>query len=216
MLRSIFVFLICLHLGTAAWWVFHRDSNIVKRPSNEKGVAGLRLLSEVERDDLRGPQELNAAPQDIQDTPLCLSIGAFDTPSDLRKAMNVLTPLAGRIQFREIQADALEGYRVFLPAAASREEALQFARKLAALGIRDYYVVTAGAQENTVSLGIFKDLPAAENRKAAVTLLGFNPMLEARSDKVSQWWVDVAVAEDFQINSVFPDTKLSVNRVNCQ
>jgi SPOR domain len=216
MLRSIFVFLICLHLGTAAWWAWHRDAKPLALAPNEKGVARLNLLSEVEQGDLRGAQELNEAPQDIQDTPLCLSIGAFDTPSDLRKAMNVLTPMAGRIQFREIQTDALEGYRVFLPAAASREEALQFARKLAGLGIRDYYVVTAGPQENTVSLGIFKALSDAENRKAVITQLGFNPMLETRSDKVSQWWIDVAVPEDFQINTVFPDTKLSVNRVSCQ
>jgi SPOR domain len=216
MLRSIFVILICLHLGTAAWWIGHRDAARPSLSAVEKDTAGLRLLSELERDDLRGAQELNAAPQDISETPQCLSVGAFDTPADLRKAMNVLTPLAGRIQYREIQTDALEGYRVFLPAAASREEALQFARKLASLGIRDYYVVTAGDQENTVSLGIFKDLENAQSRKAVVARLGFNPMLAARSDKVSQWWIDVAVAEDFQINSVFPDTKLSVNRVSCQ
>jgi hypothetical protein len=216
MLRSIFVFLICLHLGTAAWWVWHRDPKPLQLSAGDKNTASLSLLSEVERNDLLDAQELNAEPQDISETPLCLSIGAFDTPSDLRKAMNVLTPLAGRIQFREIQTDALEGYRVYLPAAASREEALQFARKLSSLGIRDYYVVTAGQQENTVSLGIFKDLVNAEARKAAISLLGFNPMLESRSDQVSQWWIDVAVAEDFQINSVFPDTKLSVNRVSCQ
>jgi hypothetical protein len=216
MLRSIFVILICLHLGTAAWWIGHRDISRPSLSAVEKDTASLRLLSELERDDLRGSQELNAAPQDISETPQCLSVGAFDTPADLRKAMNVLTPLAGRIQYREIQIDALEGYRVFLPAAASREEALQYARKLAALGIRDYYVVTAGDDENTVSLGIFKDLENAQSRKAAVVKLGFNPMLAARSDKVSQWWIDVAVAEDFQINSVFPDTELSVNRVSCQ
>ena len=144
MLRSIFVFLICLHLGTASWWLFHREPDASTLPPREKNTLSLNLLSEVERSGQNSVEELNEAPQNLSATPLCLSIGAFDTPADLRAAMNLLTPIAGRIQFREMQAAALQGYRVFLPAAKSREEALQFARQLAAKGLRDYYVVTAG------------------------------------------------------------------------
>ena len=216
MLRSIFVFLICLHLGTASWWLFHREPDIVTLPSREENTYSLNLLSEVERSGQSGVEELNAAPQNLSATPLCLSIGAFETPADLRAAMNLLTPIAGRIQFREMQAAALQGYRVFLPAAKSREEALQFARQLAANGLRDYYVVTAGPQENTVSLGIFRDLKNAEARKESVVKLGFNPVLESRTEQASQWWIDVAVPEDFQLESVLPMAKLSANKVTCQ
>lgn len=215
MLRSIFVFLICLHLGTASWWLLHRDADATVLPSQEKNTLSLSLLSEVERVQKNGSEELNAAPQDLSTTPLCLSIGAFDTPADLRAAMNVLTPVAGRIQFREMQAAALQGYRVFLPAAQNREEALQFARQLAANGLRDYYVVTAGAQENTVSLGIFRDLKNAEARRDSVIKLGFNPVLESRTEQASQWWIDVAVPEDFKLETVLPNVKLSVNKVAC-
>lgn len=216
MLRSIFVFLICLHLGTASWWLLHREPKAATLPSREKNTLTLSLLSEVERTRQTGAEELNAAPQDLSATPLCLSIGAFDTPADLRAAMNLLTPIAGRIQFREMQAAALQGYRVFLPAAKSREEALQFARQLAANGLRDYYVVTAGPQENTVSLGIFRDLQNAEARKESVAKLGFNPVLESRTEQASQWWIDVAVPEDFKLESVLPIGKLSANKVACQ
>ncbi len=216
MLRSIFVFLICLHLGTASWWLLHREPKATALPSREKDTLTLSLLSEVERTRQTGAEELNEAPQDLSATPLCLSIGAFDTPADLRAAMNLLTPIAGRIQFREMQAAALQGYRVFLPAAKSREEALQFARQLAANGLRDYYVVTAGPQENTVSLGIFRDLQNAEARKESVVKLGFNPVLESRTEQASQWWIDVAVPEDFKLDSVLPIGKLSANKVTCQ
>ncbi len=216
MLRSIFVFLVCLHVGTASWWLFHRESRPLALPAQEKNTPYLSLLSEVERSQQGSAEELNAAPQSLSATPLCLSIGAFDTPADLRAAMNLLTPIAGRIQFREMQAAALQGYRVYLPAAQNREEALQFARQLAANGLRDYYVVTAGAQENTVSLGIFRDLKNAELRKQAVTQLGFNPVLESRTEQASQWWIDVAVPEDFTLESVLPNTKLSANKVTCQ
>jgi hypothetical protein len=216
MLRSIFVFLICLHLGTASWWLFHREPDVATLPSSEKNTFSLSLLSEVERSGQNSVEELNEAPQNLSATPLCLSIGAFDTPADLRAAMNLLTPIAGRIQFREMQAAALQGYRVFLPAAKSREEALQFARQLAANGLRDYYVVTAGPHENTVSLGIFRDLKNAEARKESVVKLGFNPVLESRTEAASQWWIDVAVPEDFKLESVLPTTKLSANKVTCQ
>lgn len=216
MLRSIFVFLICLHIGTASWWLFHHEADVVILPPREKNTLTLNLLSEVERSGQSGVEELNEAPQNLSATPLCLSIGAFDTPADLRAAMNLLTPIAGRIQFREMQATALQGYRVFLPAAKSREEALQFARQLAANGLRDYYVVTAGPQENTVSLGIFRDLKNAEARKESVTRLGFNPSLESRTEAASQWWIDVAVPEDFKLESVLPTTKLTANKVTCQ
>lgn len=216
MLRSIFVFLICLNLGTASWWLLHRDANAASLPPREKNTSSLSLLSEVERAQKNGSEELNEAPQDLSATPLCLSIGAFDTPADLRAAMNLLTPIAGRIQFREMQAAALQGYRVFLPAAQSREEALQFARQLAANGLRDYYVVTAGPQENTVSLGIFRDLKNAEARKDSVVKLGFNPVLESRTEQASQWWIDVAVPEDFKLETVLPAVKLSANKVTCQ
>ena len=216
MLRSIFVFLICLHLGTASWWIFHREPDVVTLPPREKNTFSLNLLSEVERSGQNSVEELNEAPQDLSATPLCLSIGAFETPADLRAAMNLLTPIAGRIQFREMQAAALQGYRVYLPAAKTREEALQFARQLAANGLRDYYVVTAGPHENTVSLGIFRDLQNAESRKESVAKLGFNPVLESRTEQASQWWIDVAVPEDFRLESVLPTSKLSANKVTCQ
>ena len=99
MLRSIFVFLICLHLGTASWWLLHRDPSTETLPALDKNTLSLSLLSEVERAQQGGPEELNEAPQNLSATPLCLSIGAFDTPADLRAAMNLLTPIAGRIQF---------------------------------------------------------------------------------------------------------------------
>jgi hypothetical protein len=216
MLRSIFVFLVCLHLGTACWWLSHRDASAAVLPAREKNTLSLNLLSEVERAQKNGSEELNDAPQDLSATPLCLSIGAFDTPADLRAAMNLLTPIAGRIQFREMQAAALQGYRVFLPAAKNREEALQFARQLAANGLHDYYVVTAGPQENTVSLGIFHDLKNAEARKDSVVKLGFNPALESRTEQAMQWWIDVAVPEDFKLESVLPIAKLTANKVTCQ
>jgi hypothetical protein len=105
--------------------------------------------------------------------------------------MNALSPLAARIQYREVPATEVRGYRVFLSAAASREDALAAARQLAARGVRDYYVVTAGDQENTVSLGLFNELANAEKRREEIAAQGFNARLEPRTEQATQWWIDL-------------------------
>ena len=173
MLRAVLLLLVCMNVGVGLWWTLHRDPVPAPLPPLEKGVAGLTLLREAERSPLPAAAELDAAPAPLADMPVCLSIGPFETPAELRAAMARLMPEVGRIQFRELPATALRGYRVFLPAAANRAEALASARALAARGLRDYYVVTAGDQQNTVSLGLFRDLENASRRQAEVQAFGY-------------------------------------------
>ena len=104
--------------------------------------------------------------------------------------MAALTPGVARIQYREVAATQLRGYRVYLPASGSREAALAAARQLAARGVRDYYVVTAGDQENTVSLGLFRDLANAEKRRDELSAQGFAAVLEPRTEDAAQWWIE--------------------------
>lgn len=197
-LRGLILLLVCMNLGVSAWWTWHRAPEDVRLPAQERGVPSLRLLGEMPAGTLPMiAAELDAAPLGPGATSVCLSLGPFQTPADLRRAMGLLTPRVGRIQFREVQATELRGYRVYLPAAGDRAQALTTARALAERGIRDYYVVTAGAQENTVSLGVFRDLPTATQRRDAIAAIGFNATVEPRTEDVPQWWVDVAAAEGF-------------------
>ena len=92
----------------------------------------------------------------------------------------------------------------FLPASNNREEALAAARELAARGVRDYYVVTAGEQENTVSLGLFRDLGNAEARRDELAALGFQPVLEPRTSGASEWWIDLAAEPGFDWRTPLP------------
>ena len=48
--------------------------------------------------------------------------------------------------------------------------------------------VTAGDQQNTVSLGIFRDLENAKRRQDEIAAMGYNPTVEARTGQASQWW----------------------------
>ena len=66
------------------------------------------------------------------------------------------------------------------------------ARQLSTKGVRDYYVVTAGDQQNTISLGLFRDQGNAEKRRNEISALGFKPELIARTEELPVYWIDFA------------------------
>lgn len=204
-LRSIVVLLVCLNLGVGLWWAVRAEPVATPPPALEEGTGSLVLLGEAELPPPSDAAEIGAVPVPLPDAPVCHSLGPFATPVELRAAMNVLTPHVGRIQFREVAATELRGYRVYLPAAGNREAALATARQLAARGVRDYYVVTAGDQENTVSLGLFRDLANAEKRRDELSAQGFQPVLEPRTESAAQWWIDYAAEAGFDWRVQLPD-----------
>ena len=114
--------------------------------------------------------------------------------------MNALTPLVKRIQFRESRQNATRGFLVYLPAPSSREQSLAVARSLSAKGVRDYYVVTAGEQQNSISLGLFKDRGNAERRRTEVAALGFTPEIVERTEDQPVYWLDYALAPDARLD----------------
>ncbi len=196
LLRALILLLVVMNAGVAAWWWLHVPAPPPALPPPPPGVAQLALLSEA---DLASTPALDFDPAPVADAdaPRCLALGPFQTPTDARRAALVLGPLVARLRQREITGEAVVGYRVYLPAQPSREEALGLARRLQDANLRDYYVVTAGSEENTISLGQFRELGNAEARRDEARAAGFDPMLEPRSEAASQWWLELAAAEDF-------------------
>lgn len=193
--RALFLLLLALNIGGACWLLFAQRPSAEVLPATDPGVARLELLSE--RDAAAGEQaELASAPESPDDIAgdECRSFGPFPTQADTRAAMNALTPLTKRIRMREERATQTRGYWVYLPAMPSREQALVAARALSAKGVRDYYVVTAGDQQNTISLGLFRDQGNAERRRAEIAGLGLNPKVNARTEDLPVYWLDFALA----------------------
>jgi len=192
--RIVFLLLLALNIGVACWLYFAPQSSASQLPATDRGVPKLVLLSEQEHVGEASAAELATAPESPADlrNDTCTSIGPFGTQADMRGALNALTPLVSRIQYREAHATETRGYWVYLPAMSSREQALTIARQLSAKGVRDYYVVTAGDQQNTISLGLFRDKGNAEKRRAEVAALGFTPELVTRTEELPVYWVDFA------------------------
>lgn len=200
--RVLFLLLLALNIGVACWLYFSTPIQAQTLVASDPGVPRLALLSERERPGEAAGAELAAAPESSADlrNDTCVSVGPFPTQADMRAAMNALTPLVARIQYREAHATEARGYWVYLPALTSREQALAVARQLSTHGVRDYYVVTAGDQQNTVSLGLFRDQNNAEKRRNEIAALGFKPELVARTEELPVYWVDFAQHSQRPVN----------------
>ena len=212
--RIVFLLLLALNIGVACWLYFAPQSSASQLPATDRGVPKLVLLSEQEHVGEASAAELATAPESPADlrNDTCTSIGPFGTQADMRGALNALTPLVSRIQYREAHATETRGYWVYLPAMSSREQALTIARQLSAKGVRDYYVVTAGEQQNSISLGLFKARTNAEKRQADLRELGFDTEISERADELPVYWLDYAVAPDASLDwrELMPDL-LDVN-----
>jgi hypothetical protein len=148
----------------------------------------------------------------------CTTLGPFMTAADMRSAMQTLSPHVARIQYREERVNRSHGYWVYLPQSATREAALEDARQLAAKGIHDYYVVTAGDTQNTISLGLFNDQANADRRRATVEKAGFPAKVEQRFDTAAAYWLDYAVPQGqaFDWTAWLPDRNdLQAKSIDC-
>lgn len=127
----------------------------------------------------------------------CLAVGPFANQVDLRAARTAIASRTVRSRQRQEQASESRGWRVFLPAQATREQALAQARRLEAKGIKDYFVVTVqGELQNSVALGLFHDPANARKRRDEVAAAGFPARMSERTETTPVWWLDVVVPED--------------------
>ncbi|HET6604126.1 MAG TPA: SPOR domain-containing protein [Xanthomonadaceae bacterium] len=192
--RILVALLVAMNLAVAIWWIVREPVPPATVPATEPGIPALRLLGELEPE---LPAELSAAPVADDAVESCLEIGPFRTRADLRRAFNALMPAVERIQYRETRARSERGFWVLIPAFEDRERALVTARELSARGIADYYVVTAGENENTISLGLFREQANAQERRDAVVALGFPAEIRDRTEEVPHYWIAMAAAPGF-------------------
>lgn len=195
MIPRVFVLLLLVtNVAVGLWWWLRTPPEVPLPPATEPGVPVLRLLSEVDSHRLDTLAADPGAP--AVEGAQCLEIGPFPSRADLRRAFTALTPAVSRLQYREARTRDESGYWVFLPATASRQEALAAARELAARGLRDYYVVTAGENENTVSLGLFRQRGNAEQRVAEVRAMGYQAQMAPRVEEGSEYYIAFAVTPE--------------------
>ena len=195
LVRSLFFLLLAANIGYYAWQTVYNPVRAREVPVVQD-VPRLTLLRERE-EQLLASTDVSLGAGALGDT-TCFSLGPFSTQADLRRAFNGIAPYVENSRQRQSIQTQDRGFWVYLPAVPSREDALAVARDLSIAGLRDYYVVTAGNDENTVSLGLFRELANAQRRQATLRAIGYDPQLIRRTDESLVYWLDYSRAEDTQ------------------
>jgi len=130
----------------------------------------------------------------------CVALGPFASDVDSRAARSALGSLVIRSRTRQDTASVSHGWRVFLPPMDSREKANDMARRLQAKNVKDYFVVPAGPEPNSIALGVFNAQENARKRRDEVVALGFPARMAERLETTPSYWLDVVVGDDAKVN----------------
>jgi cell division protein FtsN len=207
--RTFAILLFALNLAAFAFAWFNPLPAPALASATDASISPLVLLSERDEAQMRAtaninsPAAVSAAELSATATPMitpqaqyCERIGAFTQESDAASMRARLGSLTSAAEVKAVEELQLRGYWVYLPQSADRESALKRARQLSAAGIKDYYVVTEGNNENTISLGMFRDAVNADKRIAQLIALGFDAKRIERGDKERRYWVEYRAATE--------------------
>jgi len=212
--RTTAALLLTLNAAALGYGYLHPEPSATPRAKTELNIAGLTLLSE--RDDAQmaiiateNAAQTGVAAQNSTPTPgeeaasRCYKLGAFLEESAAQNALASIQALAERVQIKQDNIRETRGYWVYLASETSREIALKTARQLSAANIRDYYVVTAGQNENAISLGMFKDAINAERRISQIAGLGFFPKRAERFNEKTRYFIEFSPSKSAAIPAQF-------------
>lgn len=233
-LRLLFVLLIALNIAVGAWLLLGQ-SDTHAHFATDPGVPKLRLLSELPppastvAHAAPVPSPVSTSATVAASTSVlapaspnalnyaCMALGPFATQEDLRIARNALDSQVQRMRARQEQTTQSRGWWVHLPPSPSHTAALAQARQLGAHNIQDYFVVGSGDNQNTVSLGLFKDPANARKRRDEIVAAGFAAQMSERTETVPEYWLDLIPVDShhFDWRSRIHDPAIGSHSTGC-
>ena len=167
--------------------------NVTALPALPAGVAPLMTLEELEaqqqEEDVSGIEALTATqPPGTGAALACKTLGPFLVVDEMQAVSEELRQRGWQAQQRTAEIRQPDGFWVYLP-SMGREEVLQAVKTLEENRDHDYYV----GKGNFLALGTFTEESRAKVRFEQVRKLGFDPILEARYETSTAYWLDVEV-----------------------
>jgi hypothetical protein len=220
--RLLFILALFANIGL---YIYTRQ-NIPKQAhfvAVDPGVKQLTLLSEMDdnntiwEEDGEKVDSVDEAKPEIFNQ-VCYTVGVFNAKSEIQPVLDALKDSVIKIRTRKVISTQEAGYWVYIPALKTRDEALSIGRKLSENAIEDYYVVTVGENENTISLGLYRDSLNADARLQELQSKGFNAEKQIKVEQWPEFWLDYAIASDqveslVDVNQINPD--VNTNQVEC-
>lgn len=216
LLRAAIVILVMLNLGAAGWWLFQPQPGVAAGMA--AAAPGLRLLKEAPApsppvvsataDAAAAPSPsaaaappaaapgtpmatpAPAAPIAVEQPAVCLRFGPFADPAARSVARTALATAGVTAVAFDERARGVRGWKVFLPAQPSREAAVATAERLKAAGVADLFVMTEGADANSIALGRFSSETGARRRQTELRGKGVQAQVEPVGGTPAQAWLD--------------------------
>ena len=91
---------------------------------------------------------------------VCLEWGGF-TDSEKAAVLAALEPMQLGKQMSQRRIESTSAYWVYVPPLSSKSAAEKKVTELKTQGLKDFFILTDGAQKNAISLGVFKTEDAA-------------------------------------------------------
>ncbi len=151
--------------------------------------------------------------------PQCFSLGPFKKKEAAQETLAAINAMGLRPVIRSTAMRQKKRFWVYLPPYDTRQEAVDEAGKLAALGVEDYFIINDGRRDNAISLGIFNDKSDSDQRIKKITTLGYTPKVEVRSENVSVFWIDTQSTQHVDwtgfVKQHFPDGEIENKQRSC-
>ncbi len=214
-LRAAIVLLLMLNLGVAAWWLggagerapppanvvdaAQPSLRLVDEPVTAKPVVKPAMPAEALMTTTGAPsiaETPTRAPAPVAATAMCLSFGPFADAAARDAVRPRLQAMSQKMVARDAKARAARGWRVYMPALATREAAQDLVDKIKAAGINDWYIIANGDEANSIALGRYGSEDSARRREAQLAAKGFTARAEPLGDTPPQWWLDARFAPD--------------------
>ncbi|MCX7546131.1 hypothetical protein [Marinicella gelatinilytica] len=224
-MRYLFIALLLLNIGFYIWVERFSDAPKKEFTAVDPKAEPLVLLSELSANN----KSFNAAtnnslksedPNTSSDliNMRCFAAGPYSEEATALRVAENIKPHVLKSAIRRITTTQEAGYWVYIPALPSRQEALKKGRELAAAFVKDYYVVTSGNNENSISLGLYREPFNADNRVNQMKQKGFAVEKETRLEQWPEFWLDFSLSEDsdFDPQTLIADNDdIDVNEIIC-
>jgi hypothetical protein len=223
-MRYLFILLLLFNLGFFIWVERYTAAPKKNFTATDPGVTELVLLSDNNKSDSNILADAPVMPVNSGNnsgTDLnfkCYAAGPYENEAGIQSAIEQIKSEVLKYSTRRLTTTQEAGYWVYLPALPSRKEALKKGRDLAAAYVKDYYVVTSGNNENSISLGLYREPFNADNRVTELNSKGFQVEKEIRLEQWPEFWLDFSINEDSEMNvDELSDTNtdIKVNEVIC-
>ena len=205
--RALFVLLLVLNVGVAAWWATRAPPSPPLPVELPHGIARLQLVGEAPdgttaiaaaSTPAASPTATSASTSVVATKAAqCVSFGPYPDEQAADLAQSRLQALAQRVVARAQPRGSARGWRVMLPALPDTAQAEATAARIAAAGFTDYFVVREGSEANSIALGRYGNESAARRRAEALVAAGFAARAEAIGGTVT--WLDVLATADLDV-----------------